>query len=223
MKKLILLLATCSITITAFSQKARVYEHLDLGFAFGEGASLPSISYTQTLAIGSKFGLRFNSGIRYTQYRIKSGTELENTVSSKDRSILFNNNVNSSNFNIPIGVEIGNRIIAVGINADLIGLSLRTVREGSVFEVQNGEKPEGVSIAPQGLNFLINQNGTLNSQVYFSVTPNQGFSIRGGMAYTQASFNTSYINDDVTTDQKWDSFVERAIRPFVALRFNFEK
>jgi hypothetical protein len=224
MKKLTFLLAVCSITLTATAQRVRVYEHFTSSFAFGKGAFVPSISYNQTLAIGDKFGLRFNTGLRFTQYIIQNGTELENTVSNKERSLRLNTNVNTSSLNIPIGVEVGNRILAVGINADLVGLTLTTERGGSTFDVINGQKPAEVTITPKGFNFLITQNGTLNSQAYVSITPNQSLTIRVGMAYTQAGFNTSYP-DDLNTEStiEWDSFRESAFRPFVTLQFNFEK
>jgi hypothetical protein len=224
MKKLIFLLAICSITLTATAQKARVYEHFTTSFAFEKGALVPSVSYTQTLAVGDKFGLRFNTGLRFTQYIIKSGTELGNTVSNKERSLRLNTNVNISSLNIPMGIEVGNRILAIGINADLAGFTLRTERGESTFDVINGQKPVDVTIAPKGFNFLVTQNGTLNSQAYVSVTPNQSLSIRVGMAYTQAGFNTSYPDDlNAESTIEWDSFKEKAIRPFVALQFNFEK
>jgi hypothetical protein len=224
MKKLIFLLAVCSITLTATAQKARVYEHFTSSFAFGEGALVPSISYNQTLAVGDKFGLRFNTGLRFTQYMIQNGTELENAVSNKKRSLRLNTNVSTSSLNIPIGIEIGNRILAIGINADLLGFTLRAQRGTSTFDVVNGQKPVDVTITPRGFNFLITQSGTLNSQAYVSVTPNQSLSIRVGMAYTQAGFNTSYPDAlSVGSTIEWDSFKEGAIRPFVALQFNFEK
>jgi hypothetical protein len=224
MKKLILLLAVCSITLTTAAQKARVYEHFTSSFAFGKGALVPSISYNQTLAVGDKFGLRFNTGLRFTQYIVQSGTTLENTVANKRRSLKLNTNVSTSSLNIPIGIEVGNRIVALGINADLLGFTLRAKRGTSTFDVVNGQKPADVTIAPRGFNFLVTQSGTLSSQAYISVTPNQSLSIRVGMAYTQAGFDTSYPNAlNIGSTIEWDSFKEGAIRPFVALQFNFEK
>lgn len=224
MKKLLFFLAFCLINLTTIAQKARVYEHFTPSFAFGQGVFIPSISYTQTLAVGEKYGLRFNSGIRFTQYIVQDGTELENSVSNKERSLRLTTNLNASAVNIPIGVEIGSRILAIGANADLIGFTLRRNQDGSSFNVINGQKPVGVTISPQSFNFLITQNGTLNSQAYIAVTPNQNLTIRLGMAYTQARFNTSFP-DDLNTDNtiEWDSFIEDAFRPFVALQFNFEK
>lgn len=224
MKKLILLLAICAFSTSVFAQKARVYEHFTASTAWGKGAIVPAISYTQTLAIGNKFGFRFNSGVRFTQYIIRNGTELENTVSNKNRSLQLTSNLRASALNIPIGIEIGNRFVAVGVNADLLGFTLRTEQNGDSFEVQNGQKPENIVITPAGFNFLITQKGTLNTQFYASLTPTESFTIRAGMALTQASFNTSYPDAvDATIIVDWDSFRESTLRPFVALQFNFEK
>lgn len=224
MKKIVFLLAICTFSVSVYAQKARVYEHFNASTAFGSGAIVPAISYTQTLAIGNKFGLRFNSGIRFTQYIVRSGTELENTVANKERSLQLTSNLNASALNIPIGLEVGNSLIAVGVNADLLGFTLRREQNGDTFDVLNGQEPNNVLIFPRSFNFLVTQNGTLNSQAYVSVTPNQSLTIRLGMAYTQASFDTSFPDpQDAEVTLDWDSFRERAFRPFVALQFNFEK
>jgi hypothetical protein len=223
-RKVLFLLIFVAFHPTLSAQKARVFEHFTPAFAFGDNASVPSISYTQSLALGKKFGFRVNSGIRITQYIVRSSTEIPNTVVSKSRTLTLAKNAANTAINIPVGVEIGNRFLAIGINADLIGVSLPRSRDRSTFVINNGTPPEGLSTVPQGFNFLITQSGTLNSQVYVAVTPNQNLALKLGMAYTQTRFKTTFPDtEDPQNVLPWDSFIENAFRPFVGLQFNFEK
>lgn len=223
-RKILFFVVFASFHTTLVAQKARVFEHFTPAFAFGGDASVPSISYMQSLALGNKFGFRFSSGVRLSQYIVKNSTELSNTVASKSRTLTLTKNSSTTAINVPVGVEIGNRFLAVGVNADLIGISLPRSRDKSTFEINNGQAPEGLSTTPQGFNFLITQSGTLNSQGYVAVTPNQNLTIKLGVAYTQTRFKTTFPDtEDSEIVLSWDSFIENAFRPFVGLQFNFEK
>lgn len=223
-KQSLFLLLFTALHTSLVAQKARVFEHFTPAFAFGDNSLVPSISYTQTLALGSKFGFRVNSGLRVSHYIVNSSTELTNTVTSKSRSLTFNENAGTTAINIPIGIEIGNRFIALGVNADLIGISVSKTRDRSTFVINNGVAPQGLNADPQGFNFLLTQRGTLNSQGYVAVTPNQNLTIKLGMAYTQTQFRTTFPDtENLENVLDWDSFIENAFRPFVGLQFNFEK
>lgn len=208
---------------TLVAQKARVFEHFSPTFAFGSGASVPAISYMQTLALGEKFGLRVNSGLRISQYFIKNASELRNTVAIKSSTLTLTRNISTTAINIPVGVELGNRFVAVGVNADLIGLSLKNERTD--FVINDAQSPANLSISPQGFNFLLTRRGTLNSEGYIALTPNQNLTLKIGVAYTQATFKSAYPNPENVDGNavSWDTFVENAFRPFVGLQFNFEK
>ena len=224
MKKLLFVVLFLMYATALVAQKARVFEHLSPAFAFGNEALVPSVAYTQTLALGKQFGLRVNTGIRYTQYMLRTDAKLLNTVAAKDRTLTLLDNISNTAINIPIGIEVGSRLFAVGANADLIGLTIARSRDASNFEINAGELPDDLDLIPQGFNFLITGNGTLNSQGYISITPNQNLSIKLGLAYTQTTFRTSYPDaDDVDNTISWDSFIEKGFRPFVELQFNFEK
>lgn len=224
MKRLLFLLLLVTFHTTLVAQKARVFEHFSTGFAFGDNALVPSISYTQTLALGKKFGFRVNTGLRYTQYVLKSPIELSNITPNKPSTLTLTKNMGNTAINIPVGIEVGNRLFAIGINADVVGFTLAKSRDQSTFAVNNGMPPQELSLVPQGFNFLITQNGTLNSQAYVSATPNQNLTIKVGMAFTQTHFNTTYPDpEDTENSLSWDSFVEHAFRPFIGLQFNFEK
>ncbi len=222
MRKLLFFAIFFVLHSTLVAQKARVFEHFSPTFAFGSGVSVPSISYMQTLALGEKFGLRVNSGLRLSQYFVKNGTELANTVAIKSSSLTLTQNISTTAINIPVGVELGNRFVAIGVNADLIGISLRNER--TEFIINEAQSPANLSISPQGFNFLLTRRGTLNSEGYIALTPNQNLTLKIGMAYTQTTYKSAYPNpENVENTISWDTFVENAFRPFVGLQFNFEK
>lgn len=223
MKRLLIAFALTAIFQSVSAQRVRVFEHFTPAFAFGNNVLVPSVSYTQSLAFGETFGFRLNLGVRYSHYILKSTATLKSESSSNGGTLTVNKTLNSPSFNFVGGFEVGNRIVAAGVNLDLLGFNLGNAKGSDFASVDDLTiQPEGFEIIPRGFNFIGNQSGTLNNQLYVAVTPNPTLTIRGGLAYTQTTYESSY---QLTPEKRvsYDTFRERNFRPFLALQFNFEK
>lgn len=220
MKNLKLFSAIVLFPMLTFAQRVRVFEHFALSTAFGNKGTVPSMAYTQSLAVGKSFGFRISSGIRYS-YFITKKQVLESNGNESLNDIELNKNLTTSAFNIPIGFEVGNRTLAVGINVDLIGFSLSKSRGLSSFKVVDTKAViNEPSIKENNFNFLPSGSGALNSQLYASITPNPNLSFKIGMAYNQVNYKGSLMKG--TVSENWTTFSKNDFRPFLGLQVNFE-
>lgn len=223
MKKILIAFAFTAIFQSVSAQRVRVFEHLSTSFAVGNSALVPSVSYTQSLAVGRDFGFRFSLGARYSHYILKNTATLESVSSTDNNTLNVDKTLSSPSFNLISGFEVGNRIIAGGVNIDLLGFNLGASKGNDFASVSSLSKQlEGFSVSPRGFNFIGSGRGTLNNQLYVSVTPNPNLTLLGGVAYTQTTYAATYqLSEEKRAD--YGTFRERNFRPFIALQFNFEK
>lgn len=204
------------------AQRVRVYESFDLNTAFKNKLIVPSLAYMQRLALGKHYQYRIISGIRFSQFFVPTAT-LNNQNSIKTSTITLLKNTSSTTINIPLGVELGTKMFAVGISSDILGYTIGKQLDATYFDIsQSTTQPTDLQASMKGYNFIGGKKGTFNSELYAAVTFNETFTIKAGVSALRYTYNTTYASSS-TTRSKWDSFQEKSIVPFVGLRFNFEK
>lgn len=205
-----------------YAQRARVYDNLAVSNVFTSKSAVPSLAYTQTLAIGNAYKYRIVAGARLSQFFVPK-TTFDNLSADKAASLTFLKSTSSMSLNIPVGFEIGTHTLAIGINTDILGYSFGQQRDVSYFELNKATSTlQDVQVSTKGINLILGKKGQLNSELYGAVTINDNFTIKAGVSAIRITYNATYA---ATTDTRanWDSFQQKSINPFIGLRFNFEK
>lgn len=224
MKKIVIILILLSLSFKGVSQKYRVFDLYSINHAFSKGFHVPSLMMGQSLKIGNQKFISINSGLNLN-FPILNKKEI--VIDQYDVSSLkFNKSFTSPSLNIPLGVEIGYKKIAIGAVSDLFGISFGKQYDTTNYQIfdSNISDLEGFTIKNGGVNFILaskEKRRNLNSQVYILFTPGDTFSIKFGLTSQTLLFNSNYTRNNNSVNYR--DYRKRVILPSIGINFKIEK